>query len=289
MYQAQQIGALLRGIPAFKDIDDAALMRLSASPRLEEQRFQPKQIIVREDEPADCMFIILEGTVEISIRSFAGREITVATLRAGDCFGEQAILPGGPERRNATAKAIQETLLLRILKSEVAAALAGQDEGVLPAAAESRSQQARHNLLRGTQLFQRLSEPEFRQLLEWVEEVDYQPGEFVVREGEPGEAMYIIADGAVEVFVVDDDGRVDRLARLARGDYFGEQSLLPHSKGIHQVNVRTDGAARLLRIPKARFLGALQRDQALHYALSVLGRVQQRRIQSFREGSRHPQ
>ena len=52
------------------------------------------------------MYIVLEGTVEVSIRGVSGgREITIATLNAGDFFGEQSLLPGGTGRRNASVRA----------------------------------------------------------------------------------------------------------------------------------------------------------------------------------------
>jgi CRP-like cAMP-binding protein len=54
-------------------------------------------------------------------------------------------------------------------------------------------------------------------------EVTYPPGASVVRQGDPGDALYIVAKGTVEV---QRDDRV--VAQLTAGGYFGEISLIDH-------------------------------------------------------------
>src|SRR5207302_1274241 len=56
----------------------------------------------------------------------------------------------------------------------------------------------------------------------------YRAGEYVVRQGEPGEHFYVIRSGRAEVVQVDEDGWPRELATLQRGDYFGELALLYH-------------------------------------------------------------
>jgi CRP-like cAMP-binding protein len=56
----------------------------------------------------------------------------------------------------------------------------------------------------------------------------YRPGGYVVRQGEPGEAFFLIRRGQAEVVQVGEDGWPHELAVLRRGDYFGELALLYH-------------------------------------------------------------
>src|SRR5262249_31503763 len=51
----------------------------------------------------------------------------------------------------------------------------------------------------------------------------YGNGEAIVRQGEPGQSMYVIGSGTA-VIVIDPDHR--EVARIGRGGYFGEMSLL---------------------------------------------------------------
>ena len=73
------------------------------------------------------------------------------------------------------------------------------------------------SLLRSLPLFAPLGPPQLESLARELESVEVPAGEDVVREGEPGDRFYAIADGELEVT---HDGR--HLATLRRGDGFGE-------------------------------------------------------------------
>ena len=76
-------------------------------------------------------------------------------------------------------------------------------------------------LLRGVPLLALLPEPTLEALARAAVRVEAQPGEVVIREGEPGELFYVIETGQVEVTK---DGR--HVATLGPGDYVGEIALL---------------------------------------------------------------
>jgi cAMP-dependent protein kinase regulator len=54
----------------------------------------------------------------------------------------------------------------------------------------------------------------------------YSEGDTVVREGDPGDSLYLIAEGHVTVLTSDPGGRDVPLARLGPGDFFGEVAVL---------------------------------------------------------------
>jgi CRP/FNR family cyclic AMP-dependent transcriptional regulator len=60
-------------------------------------------IIVRQGEAGNCMYEILEGTVEV-LREKNGQEVCLAVLSKGDFFGEMAIFER--EARSATVRAM---------------------------------------------------------------------------------------------------------------------------------------------------------------------------------------
>ena len=75
--------------------------------------------------------------------------------------------------------------------------------------------------LGGFTLFADLSRPQLEEVAHTLEEEWFAQGQRVLREGFTGTGLYVIVDGEASVRI---DG-VER-ARLGRGDYFGEVSVL---------------------------------------------------------------
>ena len=75
--------------------------------------YEPGQVIIRQAEFGDCMYVIQAGRVEI-LQQTEGREIHLATLEQGDFFGEMALFDR--EVRSATVRALDEVRLLTIDK-----------------------------------------------------------------------------------------------------------------------------------------------------------------------------
>src|SRR5207253_1953537 len=79
-------------------------------------------------------------------------------------------------------------------------------------------------LLRGSQLFGRLQPVSLERLAARMQPVRIAAGDAVVREGEVGQAVYLVSDGRLDVVSA---GR--RVGELAHGDHFGEIALLDAS------------------------------------------------------------
>ncbi len=77
------------------------------------------------------------------------------------------------------------------------------------------------NTLAGLALFSDLTGPELQSVSHSLDEAWFPAGERILRQGLSGSAFYVIIDGEARVIV---DGQ--ERARLLRGDYFGEVSVL---------------------------------------------------------------
>jgi len=75
-------------------------------------------------------------------------------------------------------------------------------------------------------LFKNLPENELENLASLVQVQTYPAGAIVVRQGEPGDAFYVVLSGHLEVFQVDEEGRKKTINYHAAGHYFGEGALL---------------------------------------------------------------
>jgi CRP-like cAMP-binding protein len=76
-----------------------------------EREFSQGDLIFEEDDAGDVLFIIQSGEVELSRRAPTGR-YTIATLAAGEFFGEMGVVTG--EGRTARAVAKRDTRLLEL-------------------------------------------------------------------------------------------------------------------------------------------------------------------------------
>jgi cAMP-dependent protein kinase regulator len=270
---------LLREVPIFGALTAVELQRIVDSPDNSVVGFRAGELVVAENEVGDSMYVVLEGAVDVRISAVDGRELTIATLKAGEFFGEQALLAGGDGRRNATVRALSECRLFRIAKSNVAARLSPAEDIEHAGREDATVDDARvRMLLRGVRLFRSLSPRDLERVGEWTETVCYDDGDIILRELDEGDYMYVVLDGAVEVFVLDDDGKVVVLARHTRGQYFGEQALLPTRSGRRNANVRADGRTTLVRVAKRYFQLILDRDNKLMLALQAVGDAQRRKI-----------
>jgi len=271
---------LLREVPIFASLSEGELKEIIASPDNGIVEFKPLDHIIEEDEFGDCMFIILEGAVDVRIKAVGGREITIATLKTGEFFGEQALLPGATGKRNASVRALQTSRLFKITKKDVALGISQEEEFTtsLEHIEDAPDEERVRMLIRSVRLFRSLSKKDLDRIESWTEVVSYDPGDIIVREAEDGDFMYIVLDGSVEVFVIDDDGQIVVLSELFKGNYFGEQALLPEGTGKRNANVRANGASTLVKVAKKYFQLIVNHDNKLMLALKAIGEAQQAKI-----------
>jgi CRP/FNR family transcriptional regulator len=100
---------------------------------------------------------------------------------------------------------------------------------------------------------------------------EYEDGETVVRQGEPGTSMFVVQEGRCEV-VRQVGARQERIGELAVGDVFGEMAIFEGE--TRSATVRAVGPARILTVDRRAFLRRVQEDPSL--ALDVLRALSQR-------------
>jgi CRP-like cAMP-binding protein len=74
----------------------------------------------------------------------------------------------------------------------------------------------------------------------------YQPGQTIVKQGDTGKSVYIIANGSVKVWTTTPAGERLDLARLGASDFFGEMSFLTGKP--RSATVETAGDAVILEV-----------------------------------------
>ena len=98
----------------FLNADDRrALAEVIDHVSLEEGR-----VLFEVGEPGDELYVVRAGEVELFVRDIVGQKIVLNTARAGDIFGELALLDDEP--RSATAVALAPTSLLVLDRGDLA-------------------------------------------------------------------------------------------------------------------------------------------------------------------------
>lgn len=92
----------------------------------------------------------------------------------------------------------------------------------------------------------------------------YPGGEIIIRQGEPGDCMYVIQSGEVEILRDKDDKQI-QIAIRKTGDFFGEMALF--SREVRSATVKALGDARVLTVDKKNLMKSIQKDPSLAFRI----------------------
>ncbi len=95
-------------------------------------------------------------------------------------------------------------------------------------------------VLKEVPLFALLDDQERQILAERVETMKFPKGTTIFNTGDPGDAMYVVAEGSVEVFLKTKTGESVVLESPEHGDFFGEISLLDEGPRTASAIAKTD-------------------------------------------------
>jgi len=96
------------------------------------------------------------------------------------------------------------------------------------------------HLLAELELFEHVTEDDRASLAEFIDIRKLEAGETLFKTGEPGESLYIVRDGEVELFIRDTAGQKILLAIAGNGEVFGELALLDRGPRTATAMALTD-------------------------------------------------
>src|SRR5688500_6891712 len=115
-------------------------------------------------------------------------------------------------------------------------------------------------VLKGMQLFGYLSYKELVRVMNITETREFAESEDIIREGEPGDAMYVLLAGSVRLH----KGGVT-VAELGKGQHFGEMALVDRTQRSLTATARE--ASRLLLIRRKDFYAIIKKEPSLSVKL----------------------
>ena len=122
------------------------------------------------------------------------------------------------------------------------------------------------NFLESVEIFAPLTAQEKEAVRKAAVRAAYAPGELILRRGDPGDSMFVICRGEVDVQVTASDGATQHLAQLEPGGFFGEMALLTGEPRTADVVALTE--VETLEIKKGVLQQLLDENEQLAEDLS---------------------
>ena len=253
-------------------------------------RFPGGVTVVKEGDTSFDAYIVHRGRVRIK-RDTAYGSFDIAHLVDGDLFGETSFVDQGPRSVDAVTEQATELFLLNpvaltaIVEQDPRFAMAlwwtfwrslsqklrstnerltrfFNETGKPPPSVHQPPRETtgvfRLQLTQKKDLFseQKLSRMEIHFLASLSKERKLRPGEVLFREGDAGDAMYVVVDGRVRISKRIPGAGEEALAFMERGDWFGEMALIDNQPRSAEATAH-DGAAVVLAIPRDVVAGLL--------------------------------
>lgn len=234
------------------------------------------EVVVREGEPGDALYALAEGQAGVFRALGTPGERRVASLVAGDVFGEVSIISGAP--RVASVVAEGPALVLRTSRGAMASVIL-RFPRVKRALMQFYRERLLANALRANPVLRGLPEHEKRALTEAFKPCAFEDGATLITEGQAPGFVSLLLRGACAV--THQSGA--RYADLREGDLFGEVSVL--TGGPATATVRALGQVLALRLPADVFKARVLKDGAAALAVKKLAEARLARTRELDEAT----
>eukprot|EP00927_Polykrikos_kofoidii_P072808 TRINITY_DN68902_c0_g1_i1.p1 TRINITY_DN68902_c0_g1~~TRINITY_DN68902_c0_g1_i1.p1 ORF type:complete len:416 (+),score=111.37 TRINITY_DN68902_c0_g1_i1:89-1336(+) len=212
---------------------------------MQEKEAQAGQRILEQGEDGDCLFVVEEGQMNCYKKQGEEEEKLVKECKAGDAFGELALLYNCP--RAASVVAHTRCVLWQLDRASF--------NNIVKDAASKRRERY-DEFLKSVPVLQSMDAYERTTMCDALTAQTFRAGETVVRQGESGETFYILEDGqcvASKIYVKGTPPQ--EVMSYGSGDYFGELALLSGEPRAATVTCKTD--CKLLVLSRRTFKSLL--------------------------------
>jgi uncharacterized membrane protein len=136
-------------------------------------------------------------------------------------------------------------------------------------------------------LFKRLEPHELEKLADEIDQVDVKAGEIIFHEHDRGDALYVVEEGAIRIWVTDEDLEAVTLAELKPGEFFGEMAVLDRGERSSSATAIVD--THLHRLTSEDFQQFLMEhpDCAVDVICEIAARMRQTNLLVTQRASRN--
>jgi len=190
-----------------------------------QHQFASEQRIVGQGDEGNTMFLILSGRTVVYITDEQDHRVYVASLSAGDFFGEQSFFSGAP--RSATVEALGHVIALEIDRKVYEKVMAGNPEAS-SILVQFYKDRVVDSIFAMSHIFGVLPGSKRRNLMELLHFREVKRGEVIMHEGEPAETLFLIKSGRGRTYYAK-DGQAEILDNIFPGMLVGDVDLVTAS------------------------------------------------------------
>jgi len=250
--------SLLASIKYFDSLSDIELEDILNAPENAIVEVPHKELIFKEDDIGEYLYIMLEGQAEVFVHSNTTyRDISISSIRPGHHFGDSSATSEKEVRRSATVKATLDSKIFKIHKKYVLNAINNNKPTTDLPPDEVR------DIVTRIPLFKGLNSDEIVNFRDWATIVEYKKNDFIYEPGMHADYLYVLLEGAIDTLEKNgnESVRIDTSDKV--GEYFGAIELLPDSIGNYSNYARANEDSRIIKIPKTIFTAMLDRNKTL--------------------------
>ncbi|KAI8817229.1 cyclic nucleotide-binding-like protein [Fimicolochytrium jonesii] len=211
--QKQRIEAAIRGNFLFKSLDDDQYHDVVNA--MAEKRVSAGDEVIKQGGIGDFFYVVETGALDVFVSRNGQPAVKVFDYGANGSFGELALMYNAP--RAATVVATQECVLWALDRVTFRRILMENT---------SRKRRMYEAFLEEVPLLVSLEPYERHKIADALESVSFNDGDVVIKQGDVGDAFFIIESGDARVITTDENGIEHEMPGLQKGDYFGELALL---------------------------------------------------------------
>ncbi len=221
-------------LPLFKDLSDPQFRELIIDSTL--HILNKDDLVFEKDAYGDSFWNVVSESVNI----FSPHDKnTVFNLQSGNFFGEMGLISG--RRRSAQVLAGgQKTILLETKRNQILKLM-----GSVPKLNKAIDEIFFLRILH-TSVFPSGNVNDILKMIRSSEQIEVNKGDFIFKEGDPGDALYVILKGSVKVSKLNEKAQDIAQTYIPAGNYVGEMAIL--GDGQRSASVSAAVRCELLKI-----------------------------------------
>lgn len=196
---------------------------------MQELSFKDGDTIISQGDEGNDLYVLESGECEC-YKVFPGDDVPkkLRDYVPGEAFGELALLYNAP--RAATIKASDDCVLYALDRTTF---------NHIVKDASRKNREMYEEFLKNVELLKSMDDYERVSLSDAVHKVKFSKDEYIIKEGDPGDAFYFIIEGkAVAQKLI--DGEIKNIMDYSAGDYFGERALLTNEPRAASIKCVSD-------------------------------------------------
>lgn len=262
---------VLAATELFGRLEKPVLRRLAVE--LEVLELARGQSLIQQGDVDDSLYLVAAGQLHTIADRGTSAEQLLGEIGPGGSLGEMAFLSG--QKHTATVIAGAESTVLRLTKQrleQLARACPEAGAAFDQALQEQVRRRRLRSTLQSTQIFGALDPAVLRALEAELTWVPLRSGETLIRQGDPGDCLYVVISGRLRIVLERDGVEVRTVREVGRGESIGEMALItgePRAATVYAI--RDSEVVRLSQASFDRLLAQHPHAMTKTFTRSIIG------------------